>query len=59
MALHHVAVETPVEAGAALKIDLVARLKQPEVGLLKSLADGGDGVGVAVGLHHREAHAVV
>jgi len=37
-------VEATVKAGAPLEVDLVARLQQPEVGLVKCLADGSDGI---------------
>ena len=59
MTLHHVAVEAAVEAGAAFEVHLVARLQQPEVGLVEGFADGGDGIGVTLLLHHSEAYAVM
>ncbi len=52
-------VEATVKAGAPLEVDLVARLQQPEVGLVKCLADGSDGICVLLPFHHRKAYAVV
>ncbi len=41
------------------RLTLSPGLQQPEIGLVERLADGGDGVGVILLLHHREADAVV
>jgi hypothetical protein len=57
--LHHVSVETAVEAGAALEVDLRANGQEAEVTLIECLFDGGNSVFGARNADHREADAVV
>jgi len=59
MALDHMSVKPAVKTGAPFQVNLVARLQEPEIGLVECLADGGDCVGVTLLLYHCKADTIV
>ena len=60
MALHDVAVQTPVHQHRALEVHTVALTEFPEIRPLEGFLNGRHGVGaVGMDFNHREAHAVV
>ena len=59
MALHDMSIQSPVHHHRALHIHLVAHLEQTKIAALQSLPHGGNGIGVVLETHNREADAVV